>query len=100
MCDINPDDLILKQIHVCHRHGDRTTAFRVPINNKQVEVEEQFWKTKILDNNIKEKLSMLFPNCGYELPIEDEKLIFGKLIYEGLDCLIGLGKQLVWYICF
>lgn len=95
MSDINPDDLILRQVHICHRHGDRATAFRVPFDDKQVELEENFWKPRILDKEIKEKLIKLFPNCGFELPIEDENLIFGKLIKEGLECLIQLGKRLV-----
>lgn len=98
MSEINPDDLILRQIHIFHRHGDRSTAAPASKSKEQNESEMECWKQHLLDADTRNRLVKLFPNCGYKLPEVDESIVFGKLTKNGLNSLIDLGKELVKYI--
>lgn len=95
MSEINLDDLVLKQIHIFHRHGDRSLAGSVSKSKEQNDLEIECWKQHLLDAGTRNRLAKLFPNCGFKLPEVDESKVFGKLTKNGLNGLIDLGKELV-----
>lgn len=97
MSGFNSDDLVLKQIHICHRHGDRSSEMQVPINKEQNDLENELWKSHILDESTKDRLIKLFPSYGYGLPEKSRNSIYGKLTKNGLNRLIEFGKELVLF---
>lgn len=88
------DNLELKQIHICIRHGDRSTAYPTSKNEEQTKLESELWKPHLLDNNTKERLNNLFHHNGYEFNKSFINSSFGKLTKTGLKQLIDFGSEL------
>lgn len=92
--DKNNKKIILKQIHICVRHGDRSTAYLFTKNKEQTKLESELWKQYILDNNTINRLNKLFHLTGHEINKKNSQSCYGKLTKDGLKQLIDFGIEL------
>jgi len=97
-----PENGVLRQVIVVHRHGDRTPIGKRLGKKIVVESEDlqeiddsEFWRSKLPKDNVVRKLYTRFGFTSIDLLIDENNgSIRGKLTQKGFDELNALGKRL------